>query len=293
MTAANACHRYWDVELHPENYSYVDAALNAGYSILTYDRLGTGLSEKADAYTVVQFPVEVEILRGLTTLARTGNLVSASNLTSDSITPALRSYRPNKVVHVGHSLGSMTTMGLVSAYSDLTDGVILTGSFFDNETNVNFNTFGLEYAPANDPKNFADRSSGYLVQGTASAAQQLFLAKGSFEPEMLEYSAKIKQTICVGEMFSAPVVVGKPAPAYKGPVQVSCPYYSTLPPFRPSKEGTPAMHALLAKCHVRAQLHTHARHTTLRGILYLQTGSQSGSLLSFANRSPSTLSSFS
>jgi pimeloyl-ACP methyl ester carboxylesterase len=208
MTTANACHRYWDVELHPENYSYVDAALNAGYSILTYDRLGTGLSEKADAYTVVQFPVEVEILRGLTTLARSGNLVSASNLTSDSITPALRSYRPNKVVHVGHSLGSMTTMGLVSAYSDLTDGVILTGSFFDNETNIQFNTFGLEYAPANDPKNFADRSSGYLVQGTASAAQQLFLAKGSFEPEMLEYSAKIKQTICVGEMFSASAVVG-------------------------------------------------------------------------------------
>lgn len=31
--------RYWNVRLNPSEYSYVDAALSAGYSILTYDRL--------------------------------------------------------------------------------------------------------------------------------------------------------------------------------------------------------------------------------------------------------------
>ncbi|KIW65399.1 hypothetical protein PV04_07662 [Phialophora macrospora] len=212
--------RYWDVELHRENYSYVDAALQAGYSILTYDRLSTGLSDKPDAYTVVQLPVEVEILKGLTTLARTGNLISASSMTSGRITPALRSYKPNKVVHVGHSLGSMTTMGFVSAYGDLTDGVLLTGSLISNQSGfIQFSTFGFEYAPENDPELFADRSSGYLVQGTVSAAQQLFLRNGTFEPELLEYADKIKQTGCVGELISGAAVTGRPATAYTGPVQ--------------------------------------------------------------------------
>jgi hypothetical protein len=42
--------RYWDSEYQPEKYSYVDATLKAGYSILTYDRLGTGQSDHPDAY---------------------------------------------------------------------------------------------------------------------------------------------------------------------------------------------------------------------------------------------------
>jgi hypothetical protein len=61
---------YWDPELKPESYSYVDAALGAGYSILIYDRLGTGQSEKPDAYDIVQGPPHIEILNQLIVLAR-------------------------------------------------------------------------------------------------------------------------------------------------------------------------------------------------------------------------------
>jgi hypothetical protein len=59
---------YWDAELKPEKYSYVDAALDAGYSIMIHDRLGTGLSEKPDAYEIVQGPPQIEILNQLTGL---------------------------------------------------------------------------------------------------------------------------------------------------------------------------------------------------------------------------------
>ena len=54
-------HRYWDAK--PElgtKYSYVNNALAAGYPILTYDRLSTGLSSKPDAYRVVQAPLQLE-----------------------------------------------------------------------------------------------------------------------------------------------------------------------------------------------------------------------------------------
>ena len=51
---ADGFDRYWDIEIDPEDYSYVGSALRHGYSILTYDRLGTGNSTKADAYEVLQ-----------------------------------------------------------------------------------------------------------------------------------------------------------------------------------------------------------------------------------------------
>src|SRR4051812_27220914 len=66
--------RYWDSEYQPANHSYVDATIKAGYSILTYDRLGTGQSDHPNAYEVVQAPLELEILRQLTLMARNGTL---------------------------------------------------------------------------------------------------------------------------------------------------------------------------------------------------------------------------
>jgi hypothetical protein len=40
------CLRYWDVEVDPENYSFVDFAISRGYSVFFYDRLGVGKSSK-------------------------------------------------------------------------------------------------------------------------------------------------------------------------------------------------------------------------------------------------------
>jgi hypothetical protein len=66
--------RYWASEYQPEKHSYVAAALKAGYSIFTYDRLGTGQSDHPDAYSIVQAPLQLEVLRQLTLTARNGTL---------------------------------------------------------------------------------------------------------------------------------------------------------------------------------------------------------------------------
>lgn len=45
QTATHGAHydsRYWDSSYQPENHSYANAALKAGYTILIYDRLGAG-----------------------------------------------------------------------------------------------------------------------------------------------------------------------------------------------------------------------------------------------------------
>lgn len=214
------CYRYWDPELKPEEYSYVDAALSKGYSILTYDRLGTGKSTKADGYSEVQLGLQVAILKELTVLARDGKLLASSKILGKGPEKSFNSYKPKKVVHVGHSLGSATTSGLLSLHGNLSDGAILTGFLPNNQSGkVGANAFGFEFARQHDPRRFGDRPAGYAVQASLSSIQQIFLKKGSFEVEALEYAEKIKQTGTVGELSSA--LIGKPAAEFKGPLQVS------------------------------------------------------------------------
>ncbi|KAK7419606.1 hypothetical protein QQX98_003197 [Neonectria punicea] len=209
--------RYWDVSSNPEQHNYVDAALGKGYSILTYDRIGTGGSTKPDAYTIVQSLTEVEVLKELTKLARSGKLIESSRINSDK---NIRSYKPSKIVHVGHSFGSVLTIGMLSSYGELSDGAILTGFILGSHLgDTKTPEFGYEFAPANDARRFGDRPSGYMVQATESNVQRIFLQKGTFEPEMLRYTESIKNTVTVGEILSGGLPLAHPAKTYRGPVQ--------------------------------------------------------------------------
>lgn len=102
--------RYWDAQL--TNHSYVDAALEAGYSTLAYDRLGAGKSDHPDAYRGVQGLLEVDVLRQITILAQNGTF---------STKP------PSRIVHIGHSFGSFITNAFIGTYPNLSAGAILTG----------------------------------------------------------------------------------------------------------------------------------------------------------------------
>ncbi|KAL2825347.1 Alpha/beta hydrolase family-domain-containing protein [Aspergillus cavernicola] len=210
--------RYWDSELRPEDYSYVTAALKAGYSILTYDRLGVGNSDKPDAYEIAQTPVEREILKELTVLARSGGLTAAAaSSTRSNKTFEVPDF--NKIVLVGHSLGSRLTLGVLSEYGDIVDGAVATGLILNGRFGaVGQRAFGLEYAGDSEPRRFRERGSGYLVQGTESSVQQIFFKKGYFDPEMLKYAEKIKETGTVGEFVSLDAVLEQPAPGYSGPL---------------------------------------------------------------------------
>ncbi|KAF4948192.1 hypothetical protein FGADI_9820 [Fusarium gaditjirri] len=210
--------RYWDPELRPEEYSYVDTAIARGYSILTYDRLGTGKSSKADGYNEVQLGLQVAILKELTVLARDGKLLASSKVLSKRPHKTFYDYKPRKVVHIGHSFGSATTSGLLSLHGSLSDGAILTGFLPNNQSGkVGPNAFGFEFARQHDPKRFGDRPAGYAVQASLGSIQQIFLKKGSFEVEALEYAEKIKQTGTVGELSSS--LFGQRAAEFKGPLQ--------------------------------------------------------------------------
>ncbi|KAK3395298.1 hypothetical protein B0H63DRAFT_386992 [Podospora didyma] len=224
--------RYFDVEINPGEYSYLNAAIKKGYSVLTYDRLGTGKSEKPDAYDVVQIPTETEILAGLTKLARSGKLFSASKLLSavTSNDPIL-TYKPTKVVHVGHSLGSFITFSFLVSYGKLSDGALLTGFLLSSKLgSIDVSRFNHDFAYQHDPVRFAEykNKSGYIVLKTESDIQKLFFHKDSFEQQLLTYNNQIKQPETVGEYASEGTVGFLPAYDFTGPIQLMAGEYDYI-----------------------------------------------------------------
>ena len=225
--------RYWDVTLNPSEYSYVNAALAAGYSILTYDRLGTGLSDKPDAYTVVQAPLQLEILRRITELARNGELLKQAAATNNigNSTGALVDRRVSfeKIIHVGHSYGSTLTSALLSTYGNLSDAAVITGNIIsDAVKQFKKTSFDIQYAAQNDPDLFGDRSSGYVVPGTKSAVQTGFFSTranatsgiGGFEPDLLDYGFDTRQPLVYVEFVSPAQLNLGVAQEFTGPVQI-------------------------------------------------------------------------
>ena len=219
--------RYWDPAINPSEYSFVDAALAAGYSILTYDRLGTGLSEKPDAYTIVQAPLQLEILRGITNMARNGDLLkhTANNTSTNTLNNSNISF--NKIIHIGHSFGSVLTTAFLATYGNLSDAAIATG-YIPNPhfSEMRKTSFGLEFAAQNNKTLFGDRPSGYMVDGTVGSFQTIFFSTltntttgiGGFERSVLDYAFSIRQTITTSEFLPPAINLGK-APNFKGPLQ--------------------------------------------------------------------------
>ena len=148
---------YWDIA---PGYSYVDAAVSAGYAVLFYNRLGVGNSDHPDPIQVVQSGVETEIAHGLTQILRQGSCGL----------PAFEN-----VVGVGHSYGSVIHFGQSVEYPSDLSAVVLTGL-----TNVlegaAFTGAAIQPAIAalNDPARFGELPFGYLVDDTAIAVQLAF-----------------------------------------------------------------------------------------------------------------------
>ncbi|KAK9364428.1 Alpha/Beta hydrolase protein, partial [Lipomyces kononenkoae] len=211
--------RYFDVEINPSEYSYVDAAVAKGYSILTYDRLGTGASDKPDAYDVVQIPTDVEILAGLTKIARSGEIISSATVLNGSL---VSDFIPTKIVHVGHAYGSYMGTFMLAKYGDLVDGALLTGLLLNNELKdkpITVLTYNHAFPREVNPILFADYGSGYFVLDSEETLQKLFFQKATLDPALLAYAESIKQPETVGQYATEDALeIPSTAANYTGPI---------------------------------------------------------------------------
>lgn len=187
---------YWDFHLPTEpynnTYSYISSALAAGYSTLSYDRLGCGLSTVADPSTEIQSTVELAVLATLTTAIRTGK-----------IPKSILSTPPKKVLHVGHSWGSELSNALAATFPSLSDGVVLTGysHIFQYQLMFVANS-AFHLASESQPARFANRSSGFLTWGDKYDNQYSFFSYPYFDPKVLTYAESTKFPFTIGEFLS-------------------------------------------------------------------------------------------
>ncbi len=125
-----------------------------------------------------------------------------------------------KIVHVGHSFGSILTYELVAMHPDISDGIILTG-YSQNGTYVSAISAGMNWQVArmNQPARFGNHSTGYLTWSNLGSNQYGFFKPGYFDTQMLTHSEANKMPATLGEMLtlgSQP----RSAPEFKGPVMV-------------------------------------------------------------------------
>jgi pimeloyl-ACP methyl ester carboxylesterase len=194
---------YWD--FFSGQYSYVDFMAKKGYTTFSYDRLGVGASEHPDPIKVVQAQTEVEIAHSLIQSLRDG---------------ALASTRFQKIIGVGHSLGSILTAGVTSKYPEDLDAAVLTGFSVDRSGfPIFFAGLELVIANYNNPLRFATLPNGYIVPQSKAGNQFGFFRYPNFDPQVLEAADKAKQPLSIGEFFTNAMVLA-PAPDFSGPIDV-------------------------------------------------------------------------
>ena len=158
---------YWDIA---PDYSYVDAAVAAGYATLSYDRLGTGQSDHPDPLQIVQLPIQIEIAHALVQKARRAEIGG-------------RSFA--KVVGVGHSLGSGLTQGVAAKYPQDFDALILQGT----STNFGYSFTGIasedQHIANTDPSGrFKSLENGYHTPANVQFALQFaFYRYPNYDPK--------------------------------------------------------------------------------------------------------------
>lgn len=171
---------YWDFA----DYSYVDQALARGYSTFAYDRLGSGASRFSsltggdlDPLEELQSSLEVSLLSTITKSLRAGAFAQ------------LRNASFARVLHVGHSLGSITIYGTVAADPEISDGIALTG-FTPNGSYVPYFQFASDFVSAaggSDSGSDSGYPDGYLTFATPSALHtNQFGPGGVFDTALLD-----------------------------------------------------------------------------------------------------------
>jgi pimeloyl-ACP methyl ester carboxylesterase len=198
---------YWDFPYNNYNYSYVKTAVDDyGFSTFTYDRLGLGESSRGDPLSEIQSWLELVALRTLTEKLRASTIPQLANKSFE------------KIVHIGHSFGSILSYSLVEEDPTISDGVILTG-FTQYPNFLPYFLVGSAFVQANTLGPLSDYADGYFAPAVESSLQINFFAPGAFDHEILEVAYETGQPVTVGELLTLGTNSGNPNP-FAGPVLV-------------------------------------------------------------------------
>lgn len=197
---------YWDLSVYSYNYSYAAVANDEyGYSTFAWDRLGIAQSDHGEPVNEIQSSLEIAALYTLTQQLRNGSIEGIS-------------CGFDKVVHVGHSFGSIQSYSLEVLHPGASDGLILTGFSQVAQYNPYF-ALGGNFVTANGLLPFVNYPDGYLANGSPSGVQTDFFAPGSFDPALLDLAVTSGKPVTIGELLTLAGATANPNPL-KGPVLI-------------------------------------------------------------------------
>jgi len=180
---ATYSHLYWGWPYQPETHSYIDHLLAAGYAVFAFDRIGVGQSSHPPGASVT-IDANAFVVHQLVRALRRGSIGKTQ-------------FR--RVVLVGHSLGSITSLAEASAYHDV-DGVVLTGiSHFSPSGAALLPTL----IPANQDPRFAKRKldEDYLTTSPGSREASFYSAPVTDpDPQLMAIDEATKETVTTAEL---------------------------------------------------------------------------------------------
>jgi len=191
---------YWD---YPDptagstRYSYVTAALQAGYATLSFDMVGNGASSHpASAQTTVD--AGVWVIHQVVQAARTGGIVGPHGPIAFA-----------QVIEVSHSFGTFFAWLETSRHHDV-DGVIFTSATHHLAVSLTLLVAALGLYPAAfDPQFLGQHDLGYLTT-QPGARYNDFYTPGSFDPAVLAYDEAHKDLMTDTEIAGFPGALTAP-----------------------------------------------------------------------------------
>jgi pimeloyl-ACP methyl ester carboxylesterase len=175
-------HNYFNFPYQPGNYSYVDYLIGAGYAVLDIDRIGSGLSDHpAD-------PEEVTLVSGAYTIHQI-----VQGLRNGTIAGV----KFEKVMLVGHSVGSAITLVETAIYNDV-DGIILS-AFASAQNPTGVAAIEAATVEADTQSEFATLPNGYETTKPGTRAA-LFYNVQDADPNVIALDEILKQTVTDGEL---------------------------------------------------------------------------------------------
>ena len=188
IPGATYSHLYWGWPYRPETHSYCGHLLAAGYAVFAFDRIGTGQSSHPPG-AAVTIEVNAFVVHQLVRALRSGSIGKTAF---------------QRVVLVGHALGSIVALAEASTYQDV-DGVVLSGiSHFSPSAASSLPSLG----PANQDPRFAGRNldDDYLTTPPGSREASFALATDP-DPQLLALDEATKETVTTAELRTASTVL--------------------------------------------------------------------------------------
>ncbi|KIL84045.1 hypothetical protein FAVG1_12741 [Fusarium avenaceum] len=199
---------HWNSAYEPDEYNFVQHAIDKGYSVWFYDRLGNGESEKSVNYfarTGYKLTSSCRV-SGFTNQLRKQKAILvqlAKMVKSGQYTGTFG--KPDKLAVMGFSFGSYITHFAVAENPTIADAAILTAINY-NTTGLNVNglirSFVPRIASLQNPRRFGSLDTGYLTWVDTLVQINTYFKYPYYDIPTTSYCEEYKNPFAIGEFLT-------------------------------------------------------------------------------------------